>query len=119
MKKHLFFILFISPFVLFTQNMNGKIVELIDNEEIPIVGANIYWIDNSNGTISDINGDFNLENPKNIKKYIVSYVGYQNDTLSLALPLPSTSLALPIDSVHFDPRRPRLTTRTVPSGFIT
>ena len=81
--------LLILSFLLFThnlcisQNVNGKILELIDNKEVPIVGANIIWSDNSGGTTSDMEGNFILYNPNNLKNYIVSYVGYQNDTLSV------------------------------------
>ena len=72
----------ISSFV-FSQNVKGKILEIIENKETPVVGANIYWIDNSGGTISDIDGKFKLSNPDNKNSYVVSFVGYQNDTLSV------------------------------------
>ena len=51
---------------------------------MPIIGANIIWSDNSGGTTSDMEGNFILSNPDNLKNYIVSYVGYQNDTLSVS-----------------------------------
>ena len=82
-NKNYFFIvlfLFISSFV-FSQEIKGTILEVIDNNEIPVVGANIYWIDNSGGTISDIDGKFKLANPQKRKSYVVSFVGYKNDTL--------------------------------------
>ncbi len=65
----------------FSQDLKGKVLELIDNNEVPIVGANIFWIDNSGGAVSDIDGNFTLSNPNNLKSYIVSFVGYKNDTL--------------------------------------
>ena len=58
-------------------------MEIVDNKEIPVVGANIYWIDNSGGTISDIDGKFKLSNPDKKNSYVVSFVGYQNDTISV------------------------------------
>ena len=79
----LFSLLFFSNYVI-AQQIKGKILELIDNKEIPIIGANIFWIDNSGGTISDTEGNFILSNPDNLETYIVSYVGYQNDTLSVS-----------------------------------
>jgi len=72
--------LFLSNFT-FSQDLKGKVLELIDNNEVPIVGANIFWIDNSGGVVSDIDGNFTLSNPNNLKSYIVSFVGYKNDTL--------------------------------------
>ena len=79
----LFFLLFAHNLTL-SQDVKGKILELIDNKEMPIAGANIIWSDNSGGTTSDIDGNFILSNPNNLKNYIVSYVGYQNDTLSVS-----------------------------------
>ena len=78
----LFFLLFAYNLT-FSQDVKGKILEIIDNKELPIVGANIYWIDNSGGTISDIEGKFKLSNPYKKKSYVVSFVGYQNDTISV------------------------------------
>ena len=63
--------------------VNGGVLEIIDNKETPVIGANIYWIDNSGGTISDIDGKFKLSNPDNKNSYVVSFVGYQNDTISV------------------------------------
>ena len=77
----LFFLL--CSLTLSSQNLSGMVVEIIDNKETPIVGANIYWIDNSGGTISDIDGKFKLANPEKKKSYVVSFVGYQNDTISI------------------------------------
>ena len=79
----LYIFLFYSNFFVFSQEITGKVIEIIDNEEIPVVGANVYWIDNSGGTISNIDGDFKLENSKNNSLFIISNVGYQNDTLEV------------------------------------
>ena len=82
--KHILSLLFLlCTLTLSSQNLSGIVVEIIDNKETPIVGANIYWIDNSDGTISDIDGKFKLANPDKKKSYVVSFVGYQNDTISL------------------------------------
>lgn len=79
----LYIFLFYSNFFVFSQEITGKVIEIIDNQEIPVVGANVYWIDNSEGTISNIDGEFKLENSKNNSLFIISYVGYQNDTLEV------------------------------------
>ena len=50
----------------FSQDLKGKVLELIDNSEVPIVGANIFWIDNSGFTVSDIYVNFTLSNPNNL-----------------------------------------------------
>ena len=79
----LYFLLFVSNLTI-SQDIKGKILELIDNKEVPIIGANIIWSDNSGGTTSDMDGNFFLSNPDGLKNYIVSYVGYQNDTLNVS-----------------------------------
>ena len=71
-----------SSYFIFSQDVKGTILEIVENKETPVVGANIYWIDNSGGTISDIEGKFKLSNPDNKNIYVVSFVGYQNDTIS-------------------------------------
>ena len=79
MRKILFFITFLFPLILTSQEISGKVLE---NDDTPVVGANVYWIDKSAGTVTDINGNYNLENPNNIDKYVISYVGFLNDTIS-------------------------------------
>ena len=84
-NKNLFItIIFLSiSYLTLSQEIKGTILEIIENEETPVVGANIYWIDNSGGTISDIDGKFKLSNPDKKNSYVVSFVGYQNDTISV------------------------------------
>ena len=65
----------------FSQNLSGIVVEIIDNNEVPIVGANIYLVDGSKGVVSDKNGNFLINDIKDAKEFVVSYVGYLNDTL--------------------------------------
>ena len=52
----LFFLLW--SVTLFSQNLSGMVVEILDNNEVPIVGANIYLVDGSKGVVSDQNGNF-------------------------------------------------------------
>ena len=84
-NKNLFItIIFLSiSYLTFSQDVKGTILEIIENKETPVVGANIYWIDNSGGTISAIDGKFKFSNPNKKNSYVVSFVGYQNDTISV------------------------------------
>jgi outer membrane receptor for ferrienterochelin and colicin/copper chaperone CopZ len=50
-------------------------------EMIPLIGANLYWAGTSIGTTTDLEGDFELENTGEHHMLVVSYVGYQADTL--------------------------------------
>ena len=77
----LFFIFYSTSF--FSQSVAGKVLEIINDKEVPVVGANVFLLDKSKGDISDLTGYFLIENIGNAKEYIVSYVGYMNDTLKI------------------------------------
>ena len=77
----LFFVFYSTSF--FSQSVAGKVLEIINDKEVPLVGANVFLLDKSKGDISDLTGDFLIENIGNAKEYIVSYVGYMNDTLKI------------------------------------
>lgn len=81
MLKKLFFILSVSVFC-FSQNTTVKGV-ILDEENNPVIGANILEIDNAkNGTISDFDGKFEIS--INFNAYIeVSYVGFKSQTLKI------------------------------------
>jgi len=48
---------------------------------IKLVGANVYWANTQQGTVTDANGHFAIPVLKNNKRLVVSYIGYQPDTL--------------------------------------
>ena len=57
MKQILSLFFLLCSLTLFSQDLSGRVIEIIDDMEVPITGANIYLIDNSQGTISDENGN--------------------------------------------------------------
>ena len=79
MRTILLFITLLFPMVIVSQVVSGKV---LDDDNMPVVGANVYWIDQSAGTVTDIDGKYKLENPRNIDKYVISYIGFINDTIS-------------------------------------
>lgn len=70
---------------LFAQTMTGSVFEKLNNENSPLVGANIIQLNTQNGTTTDEMGHFNLEllagEPKVV---VVSFISYQSDTVFLA-----------------------------------
>ena len=56
------------------------------NEHISLPGANIYWLDTSIGTITDIDGKFTIPYKKEYTKLVISYVGFKTDTLTISEP---------------------------------
>ncbi len=63
------------------QIVKGTVVD--ENMDV-LVGANVYWINTSIGTATNRMGDFELTGD-NIedKRVIISYLGYQNDTVRI------------------------------------
>ena len=79
MRTILLHISLLFPMIIISQEVRGKV---LDDDNTPIAGANVYWIDQSAGTVTDIDGKYKLENPRDIDKYVISYIGFINDTIS-------------------------------------
>jgi outer membrane receptor for ferrienterochelin and colicins len=75
-----FYIFFIGLLVstsLFSQ-VRGKVVG--ENNE-PLIGANVYWEGTNYGVISSLTGNFEIDKIQSSNRLIISYLGYQSDTL--------------------------------------
>lgn len=62
-------------------------IQTQDNEEVksPLVGANVFWLGTTQGVATDENGHFSLSKPATLPaKLVVSYIGYESDTLEIA-----------------------------------
>src|SRR3989338_3462537 len=70
----------------FSQKISGKVYEEITveskNQKEYLPGANVYWQNVSGGTVTDNNGQFEIETPQSYPAtLIISYVGYQSDSV--------------------------------------
>jgi len=78
----LFFImmLLMIPAIAFaqTKTIRGSI---IDEKELPVIGATIIIEGTTIGTTSDINGNFSLSNVRNDAVLQISYIGYVTQTI--------------------------------------
>lgn len=82
--KSILFIAILLPFCIFSQEkITGTITENYDNKEVPLGGANIYWLNTSVGTVTDFDGNFEIAYKPEYKKLVVSFVGYKTDTISV------------------------------------
>ena len=81
--KHLIYIIFCFPILLLSQNtVEGVVIDAGETQKaVPVVGANVYWLNTTVGTITDINGKFSIPYEPSYEKLIISYVGYKTDTL--------------------------------------
>ena len=84
--KYLLFILLLTSLVSISQNkIEGVLLEKNGNNEIiGLAGANVFWLNASLGTITDLDGSFTIPYKKGYKKLIFSYVGYKTDTLLIS-----------------------------------
>lgn len=57
---------------------------VVDEQNLPLPGAEINWLGSNNGTVTDTDGHFSLnrENDHN-SKIVVSFVGYEDDTITV------------------------------------
>ena len=86
--RNILFVLLVLPTLLFSQDkIEGMIMEAnAENEHIGLPGANVYWLNTSVGTVTNIDGLFSLSYKSEYKKLVISYVGFKTDTLTINEP---------------------------------
>lgn len=83
MKKRLLFFLtlfFACSLVYAQQVVNGVVT---DEASLPIIGANVVAKGTNLGTITDVNGQFSLEVPSDVRQIEISYTGYSTQLIDL------------------------------------
>ncbi len=71
------------------QTLSGSVAEWDESMkmEMPVAGANVYWMHTTTGTSTDANGNFKIALPDALPaSMVVSFVGYANDTLQITGP---------------------------------
>lgn len=87
MKNFIYIVLMLPFFVASQEKINGMIMEANDrNEHIGLPGANVYWLNTTIGTVTDIDGKFTIAYKKENTKLVISYVGFKTDTLTITQP---------------------------------
>lgn len=86
--KNIWLLLLVFPLFMFSQDeLKGEVLEVrTDNKTVPIAGANVYWLNTSIGVVTDIDGKFTISYQSDFKQLVISYVGYQSDTLTIDQP---------------------------------
>jgi len=75
------------PWCIFAQDkVEGVILDTGGSNALGLSGANVYWQDSQTGVVTDFNGEFSIPYLKEFNKLIISYVGYESDTLVLNKP---------------------------------
>lgn len=82
MKNLLILVFSFASFALIAQrSITGTVIDEETGE--PLIGANVVVVDTLIGTVTDIDGIFNLNMPEGFSKIQISYTGYQVQTLDV------------------------------------
>ncbi len=68
------------------ETMKGSVMDSEGSTALGLPGANIYWQDSQTGVVTDSDGNFTIPYLNDFNKLIISYVGYQPDTLTVNQP---------------------------------
>ncbi len=81
-------IILLLPFFLFSQKeITGVVMEQSsNNERVPLLGANVFWLNTTLGTMTSDDGTFRLPYDTSYKKLVISYIGFRTDTLLIETP---------------------------------
>lgn len=84
MKTYLI-IFFCLPLLASAQDtVQGMVMEANpENKHIGLSGANVYWEGSPIGTMTDEDGMFSIPYSKDYNKLIISFVGFESDTLTI------------------------------------
>ncbi|SDS09574.1 TonB-dependent receptor [Winogradskyella sediminis] len=84
MKKYLFIkFMFLSLMLSAQDQLKGVILETSSGQEMPLPGANVYWLDSSIGAITAADGTFAIPYKFSYNQLVVSYVGFKTDTITV------------------------------------
>ena len=99
MKKYICLALFMLPLSIFAQTMlQGKISLKDATDTFTETGVSIYWEDTTRGTTTDANGHFKLLYKPELKKLVVSYVGFKTKVLTITDPMKFVNAILQEDT---------------------
>lgn len=71
-------------FLLSATKLTAQITgEVRDGYGEPLPGANIYWLNTSDGTTADESGEFKISKPSKSNTLVVSFIGYKSDTIKI------------------------------------
>ncbi|WP_373726173.1 TonB-dependent receptor [Bacteroides heparinolyticus] len=68
------------PFAILHAQIEGIVK---DNAGVPIAGANLFWQGTAQGTMTKADGTFSLAKLRNNHSLVVSFIGFENDTINV------------------------------------
>ncbi|WP_027066030.1 TonB-dependent receptor [Maribacter sp. Hel_I_7] len=75
------------PYFSFSQEkVEGVVFDSDASNALSLSGANVYWQDSQTGVVTDFDGKFTIPYLKEFNRLIISYVGFESDTLTINAP---------------------------------
>lgn len=74
--------------------LRGSVGEILNGRRVPLVGATVRWSGTPVGTVTDSAGRFGLVAQPALNQLVVSYVGYEPDTLAVSDPAAEVAVTL-------------------------
>lgn len=84
--RYLLILFFLLPLLSVGQTIRGTVTETVSGKAVPLPGANVYWSGTTAGVSADSVGRFELPLQEGVNRLVVSFVGYQPDTLTITDP---------------------------------
>lgn len=82
MKKFILItLILLVSFVHAQETLSGTILYKLNQDDYPLEGASIYWLNTNKGTITNFSGDFKIEKTDETDLLVISYIGFLSDTL--------------------------------------
>lgn len=82
MKKYSLIVILLISLSAFGQQIKGRVTDWSNKKENPIPGVNVTWINTTNVTTTDVNGEFVVDTTGiHDRRLVFSFVGYSNDTI--------------------------------------
>ena len=82
-KRIAFLALFFLLNYSYSQTISGKVLFKDNGVDFPIEGANIFWLNTNQGTITKAAGEFNIQKIRDVKSLVISYIGFKADTIDI------------------------------------
>ncbi|MEM6722126.1 MAG: TonB-dependent receptor [Bacteroidota bacterium] len=82
----------------FTVGVYGQIAtvqgRIVDNNNTPLAGVNVYVKESQKGTQTDFDGNFKIENVSGTKILVISYIGYKTREINVTAPVNLSDIIL-------------------------
>ena len=76
--KYIWLMLLFFPFITLRAQVKGTVK---DNLGEPVAGANLFWMGTTQGAPTSADGSFSLAKPAGKHMLVVSFIGFENDTI--------------------------------------